>query len=192
MTAVGRPDECHHCHDAHENIDLHLAALVRAMPLLALTMLYCASVGAFSTLIGAPIIALGDSTDVGRHMGMYFTILPLGSESLVGSLIVLVSGTFNRLDIRSSKSMQVCSLSEPQMGLLSFIGQEMGSIVTVLTLVLVIHARLSGGYLGTPRPVRLSCTVLRTEESGGQSIEGKIRCLYSLFLASSLNLHRAR
>jgi MFS family permease len=47
--------------------------------LVALAVLYGASVGAFAALIGVPMIALGNSTDVGRRTGMYLTILSLGS-----------------------------------------------------------------------------------------------------------------
>ena len=47
--------------------------------LVALALLYGASVGAFAALIGSPMIALGDSTDVGRRTGMFFTILSIGS-----------------------------------------------------------------------------------------------------------------
>lgn len=58
--------------------------------LIALALLYGASVGGFSALIGSPMIALGDSTDVGRRTGMYFTILSIGS--LIGPPI---SGAIN-------------------------------------------------------------------------------------------------
>jgi len=58
--------------------------------LVALALLYGASVGAFAALIGSPMIALGDSTDVGRRTGMYLTILSLGS--LIGPPI---SGAIN-------------------------------------------------------------------------------------------------
>jgi len=47
--------------------------------LVALALLYGASIGAFATVIGAPMIALGNSADVGRRMGMYLTILSFGS-----------------------------------------------------------------------------------------------------------------
>jgi MCP family monocarboxylic acid transporter-like MFS transporter 10 len=47
--------------------------------LVALALFYGASVGAFTSLIGAPMIALGDSTDVGRRTGMYLTLLGFGS-----------------------------------------------------------------------------------------------------------------
>jgi MCP family monocarboxylic acid transporter-like MFS transporter 10 len=47
--------------------------------LVALALLYGASIGAFAALVGSPMIALGDSTDVGRRTGMYFTILSVGS-----------------------------------------------------------------------------------------------------------------
>lgn len=59
--------------------------------LVALALLYGASIGAFATLIGAPMIALGNSADVGRRMGMYLTILSFGS--LAGPPI---SGAINR------------------------------------------------------------------------------------------------
>ena len=59
--------------------------------LVALALLYGASAGAFSSLIGAPMIALGDSTDVGRRTGMYLTIVSIGS--LMGPPI---SGAINR------------------------------------------------------------------------------------------------
>lgn len=47
--------------------------------LVTLALFYGASLGAFTSLIGAPMIALGDSTDVGRRTGMYLTILSFGS-----------------------------------------------------------------------------------------------------------------
>ena len=47
--------------------------------LVALALLYGASVGGFTSLIGAPMIALGNSTDVGRRTGMCLTILSFGS-----------------------------------------------------------------------------------------------------------------
>ena len=48
-------------------------------PLVAVALLYGASAGAFTSLIGSPMIALGDSTDVGRRTGMYLTVLSIGS-----------------------------------------------------------------------------------------------------------------
>lgn len=59
--------------------------------LVALALLYGASIGAFATVIGAPMIALGNSADVGRRTGMYLTILSLGS--LAG---LPISGAINR------------------------------------------------------------------------------------------------
>jgi MFS transporter, MCT family, solute carrier family 16 (monocarboxylic acid transporters), member 10 len=47
--------------------------------LVPLALFYGASSGAFAALIGAPMIAFGDSTDVGRRMGMNLTILSLGA-----------------------------------------------------------------------------------------------------------------
>jgi MFS transporter, MCT family, solute carrier family 16 (monocarboxylic acid transporters), member 10 len=59
--------------------------------LVALALLYGAFIGAFAALISSPMIALGDSTDVGRRTGMYLTITSLGS--LMGPPI---SGAINR------------------------------------------------------------------------------------------------
>jgi len=47
--------------------------------LVPLALIYGATSGAFAGLIGAPMIAFGDSTDVGRRMGMNLTILSLGA-----------------------------------------------------------------------------------------------------------------
>jgi MFS transporter, MCT family, solute carrier family 16 (monocarboxylic acid transporters), member 10 len=47
--------------------------------LVALGLLYGTSSGAFSSLIGVPLIALGDSADVGRRTGMCLTIVSLGA-----------------------------------------------------------------------------------------------------------------
>lgn len=40
---------------------------------------YGASSGAMVTLMGAPMMAMGESVDVGRRTGMYFTIVSLGA-----------------------------------------------------------------------------------------------------------------
>ena len=40
---------------------------------------YGASSGATVTLLGAPMMALGESADVGRRTGMYFTFVSLGA-----------------------------------------------------------------------------------------------------------------
>lgn len=40
---------------------------------------YGAASGAMVTLMGAPMMALGDSADVGRRTGMYFTMISLGA-----------------------------------------------------------------------------------------------------------------
>ena len=47
--------------------------------LIPLALFYGAASGAFAGLIGAPLIALGDSRDVGRRIGMFLTILSLGT-----------------------------------------------------------------------------------------------------------------
>ena len=47
--------------------------------LVALAVTYGASSGAMATLIGVPMMTLGESADVGRRTGMYFTIVSLGA-----------------------------------------------------------------------------------------------------------------
>ncbi len=47
--------------------------------LVSLALLYGASLGAFVAILSAPMITLGDSTDVGRRTGTYLTILSLCS-----------------------------------------------------------------------------------------------------------------
>jgi MCP family monocarboxylic acid transporter-like MFS transporter 10 len=47
--------------------------------LFSLAGIYGASSGAMMTLMGAPMMALGESADVGRRTGMYFTVLSLGA-----------------------------------------------------------------------------------------------------------------
>jgi MCP family monocarboxylic acid transporter-like MFS transporter 10 len=47
--------------------------------LFSLAGIYGASSGAMMTLMGAPMMALGESADVGRRTGMYFTILSVGA-----------------------------------------------------------------------------------------------------------------
>jgi MCP family monocarboxylic acid transporter-like MFS transporter 10 len=47
--------------------------------LIPLALFYGAGSGAFVGLMCAPLIALGDSRDVGRRIGMFLTILSLGA-----------------------------------------------------------------------------------------------------------------
>ncbi|KAI9446199.1 MFS general substrate transporter [Lactarius indigo] len=47
--------------------------------LVTLAVTYGASSGATATLLPAPMMALGESADVGRRMGMYLTIVSLGA-----------------------------------------------------------------------------------------------------------------
>jgi MFS transporter, MCT family, solute carrier family 16 (monocarboxylic acid transporters), member 10 len=82
--------------------------------LVALALLYGASVGPFVSLIGAPMIALGDSTDVGRRTGMYLTILSFGS--LVGppisGAINGATGGYSVVGIYAGQSIFFLGLSE--------------------------------------------------------------------------------
>ncbi|KAH9958351.1 major facilitator superfamily domain-containing protein [Russula dissimulans] len=56
--------------------------------LVPLALVYGASSGAFAALIGSPMIAFGDSTDVGRRMGMYLTIISKLGRFLRGSVVL--------------------------------------------------------------------------------------------------------
>ncbi len=47
--------------------------------LFSLAVTYGASSGAMVTLMGVPMIELGESADVGRRTGMYFTIVSFGA-----------------------------------------------------------------------------------------------------------------
>jgi len=47
--------------------------------LIMLSVTYGASSGAMGTPLPAPMMALGESADVGRRTGMYFTIVSLGA-----------------------------------------------------------------------------------------------------------------
>ena len=47
--------------------------------LITVALTYGASSGAMIALLSAPMMALGDSADVGRRTGMFFTVASLGS-----------------------------------------------------------------------------------------------------------------
>ena len=49
--------------------------------LVTVAVIYGISSGTVVALVSAPMMALGDSADVGRRTGMYFTIASLGSLS---------------------------------------------------------------------------------------------------------------
>ena len=152
--------------------------------LVALALLYGAFAGAFAAIIGAPMIAFGDSTDVGRRTGMYLTILSLGS--LAGPPI---SGAINRATggysvvgiyaglFSSCFPPLFCSLSGPR----SALTVVPWLLFLSLTRVLRIH---HDGCFGTPRPVPL----LRTGEMERESIEespGRDLSFSSKFLLAS-------
>lgn len=48
-------------------------------PIVAMTVLYGASTGAFAALFSGPMMAMGTAEDVGRRTGMYFTIMAFGA-----------------------------------------------------------------------------------------------------------------
>jgi MFS transporter, MCT family, solute carrier family 16 (monocarboxylic acid transporters), member 10 len=81
--------------------------------LVALALLYGVSVGAFTSLIGAPMVALGDSTDVGRRTGMYLTILSIGSlmGPPISGAINRATGGYSVVGIYAGRSSFTCSQS---------------------------------------------------------------------------------
>jgi len=77
--------------------------------LVPLALFYGASSGAFAALIGAPMIAFGDSTDVGRRMGMYLTILSLGALAgpPISGAIAHSTGGYSAVGIYAGSSVMV-------------------------------------------------------------------------------------
>lgn len=132
--------------------------------LVSIALLYGAAVGAFAALISVPMIALGDSTDVGRRTGMYLTVLSLGS--LAGPPI---SGAINR----ATGGYTVVGIYS---GLFfCLVGLRIGSVLTAgfVAFVFVSHLRIrmhDDGWFGTPHLVSLLC--IEEVEPEGKSIEG--------------------
>ncbi|KAH9955222.1 MFS general substrate transporter [Russula dissimulans] len=77
--------------------------------LVPLALFYGASSGAFAALIGAPMIAFGDSTDVGRRMGMNLTILSLGALAgpPISGAIAKSTGAYSAVGIYAGSSVMV-------------------------------------------------------------------------------------
>jgi MFS transporter, MCT family, solute carrier family 16 (monocarboxylic acid transporters), member 10 len=87
-------------------------------PLVALALLYGASLGGFVALLSAPMIALGDSTDVGRRTGTYLTVLSLCSLAgpPISGAIYHATGGYSVVGIyagRFSLFFSLSSSSEP-------------------------------------------------------------------------------
>ncbi|KAI9432733.1 MFS general substrate transporter [Lactarius indigo] len=70
---------------------------------------YGASSGAMVTLMGAPMMALGDSADVGRRMGMYFTIISFGALAgpPISGAIYHTTGGYTAVGIFAGGSVMV-------------------------------------------------------------------------------------
>ena len=69
--------------------------------LFTLAVTYGMSSGAMVPLMGAPIMALGESSDVGRRTGMYFTIVSLGALAgpPISGAIVHATGSYTAVGI---------------------------------------------------------------------------------------------
>ncbi|KAI9511091.1 MFS general substrate transporter [Russula earlei] len=80
--------------------------------LVPLALLYGASSGSFAGLIGAPMIAFGDSADVGRRMGMCFTILSLGALAgpPISGAIAHSTGGYSAVGIYAGSSVMVAMM----------------------------------------------------------------------------------
>ncbi|KAI9454244.1 MFS general substrate transporter [Lactarius psammicola] len=70
---------------------------------------YGASSGAMVTLMGAPMMALGESADVGRRTGMYFTIVSLGALAgpPISGAIYHITGGYTAVGIFAGCSVMV-------------------------------------------------------------------------------------
>lgn len=67
----------------------------RTAALVTLAVTYGASSGAMATLLPAPMMALGKSTDVGRRTGMFLTIISFGALAgppISGAMIRITGG----------------------------------------------------------------------------------------------------
>jgi MCP family monocarboxylic acid transporter-like MFS transporter 10 len=81
--------------------------------LVTLALLYGASLGGFVALLCAPMIALGDSADVGRRTGTYLTVLSLCSLAgpPISGAIYHSTGGYSVVGIYAGRFFS--SLSEP-------------------------------------------------------------------------------
>jgi MFS family permease len=77
--------------------------------LFTLAVIYGASSGAVVPLMGAPIMALGGSADVGRRTGMYFTITSLGALAgpPISGAIIHATGGYTAVGIFAGCSVMV-------------------------------------------------------------------------------------
>jgi len=77
--------------------------------LFTLAVTYGISSGAMVPLMGAPIMALGESADVGRRTGMYFTIVSLGALAgpPISGAIVHATGSYTAVGIFAGCSVMV-------------------------------------------------------------------------------------
>lgn len=79
---------------------------------ITLALLYGASLGGFVALFSAPMIALGDSTDVGRRTGMYLTVLSLCSLAgpPISGAIYHTTGVYSGVGIYAGRFSSFFSL----------------------------------------------------------------------------------
>lgn len=133
-----------------------------------LALLYGASIGGFVALFSVPMIALGDSTDVGRRTGMYLTVLSLCSLAgpPISGAIYRSTGGYSGVGIYAGQfTLFYFRLSEHWMS----------------------HTRIriyDDDLRGTPR----SDSILCTKKMERESIEAKIRVFMAPFVALSSHI----
>jgi MFS family permease len=73
--------------------------------LIPLAIFYGATSGAFAGLIAAPLIPMGDSSDVGRRIGMFLTVLSLGALAgpPISGAIAHATGGYTAVGIYAGK-----------------------------------------------------------------------------------------
>jgi hypothetical protein len=129
--------------------------------LVTVSLLYGVSLGAFVALLCVPLIALGDSTDVGRRTGMFLTILSLCSLAgpPISGAIYHATGRYTAVGIYAGlfPFQSQCATNG--------IGVDYDSMP-----LFVFHTRLrihDDGLCGAPRTLSLLCS----EEMEREGIE---------------------
>ncbi|KAI0310462.1 MFS general substrate transporter [Amylostereum chailletii] len=78
-------------------------------PVLAITILYGISSGAYVALLAGPIMTMGRTEDLGRRTGMYFTVMALGALAgpPISGAIVDATGNYKAVGIYAGSSVMV-------------------------------------------------------------------------------------
>ncbi|KAI0050889.1 MFS general substrate transporter [Auriscalpium vulgare] len=84
---------------------------VRGYSLIPVAIIYGASSGAFAGLLAAPMMAFGDTADVGRRTGMFMTILSFGALAgpPISGAINTASGGYKAVGVYAGSSIMLAS-----------------------------------------------------------------------------------